>query len=225
LQKLLWNNYQKDLLDIGNTNVIINLGDDTEGNQFKIFGRSVVSTDTDNQVAWATEILQHSIDVCKPSTFITLDGTPYHVDVGSGSSDFQVHNALKRSNPRVEFIYSKNLIIKIGGLVYSLAHVYPTTDYKTPPIEKLIKQNSEEYRFDNAERIDVFGRGHAHVFLWEQYRGGAYGFVAPCQQTGSEFGDRKPYLTVRHPDIGILKIHQEDGGLIPMPHIHHKLWE
>jgi len=220
LQKWIYKNYIEDLTKVGKVDVITDFGDNTDGQELKISGRTLVSTDTDNQVIWATECLQKAIDICKPSYFISLDGTPYHVSTGGGSCDFQVHNSLKKDNPDIEFIYEQTLVIKIGELIYSLAHPYPTTDQKIPPLEKLIHQHAADFYLDNTPRIDVFGRGHAHFYSWLSYRGGAYAYVVPCQQVYSDFAKRKFYLGVRHPDVGVLKIHQEEKLLMPQVYLH-----
>jgi hypothetical protein len=178
-----------------------------------------MSTDTDNQVRWATEIHQKALDICKPSVMITLEGTPYHSRTGGGSCDFNVHNGLKKGNPEVEMIYSENLIIKIGKMIYSLAHPYPTTEMLSNPLEKLIKEAAVEHSLGNGERIDAIGRAHAHRYDWVCPRG-RYGFLVPCQQVESEYGKTKAYLTVRKPDVGVLELKQMDDYLMGIPKLH-----
>ena len=219
LQRWLWRNYLEDLSVIGKVDIVSFLGDSCEGQQLKIAGRTLTDADTDNQVKWAIQCIQVAIDMCKPRHFIGVNGTPYHVKT-SGSLDRQVYQGLEPENKNIKFIYHDNLLIQIGNLTYSLAHPYPTTTYKTPPLEKMIIQHATEYYLSNMPRIQVFVRGHAHTFVWSRYRGNIYGFVVPCQQPTSSFARSKAYLTVRRPDVGILGVIQKDKDLIPMPLLH-----
>jgi hypothetical protein len=89
-----------------------------------------------------------------------------------------------------------------------------------PPLEKLIKQHAIETYLDNSEKIRVFCRGHAHQTVWMPYRGNNYAFVTPCQQPTSRFSRSKAYLTVRKPDVGMLKITQIGEQLTPTVYLH-----
>jgi hypothetical protein len=222
MQKWLWRNYTSDLTEIGQVDVILDLGDNIEGSQTKIAGRTLMDTDIDVQKAWSQDCLQTAIDLCKPKYFIGVTGTNYHIRIGGNcNADIGIYKALEAKNPTVKFTYADNLVVKLGQLVWSIAHPYPTTQFKTPPIEKLIAQHAEEYYYGNTPKINVFARGHAHAHIWERLRDGAYGFVAPCQQPTSAYGREKAYMTVRHPDIGILGITQENHDLTPKPLLHH----
>lgn len=219
MQKWLWKNYLDDLSVVGKVDVMSFLGDACEGQQLKIAGRTLKDSDTDNQVVWAIQCIQKAIDACKPKFFLGVTGTPYHVRA-SGSLDRQVYRGLEAENKNVTFIYHETLLIKIGELTYGLAHPYPTTQYKTPPLEKLVNQHAVEYYLRNTPRIQVFVRGHAHTFVWTRYRGNIYAFVVPCQQPVSSFARSKTYLTVRKPDVGILQVTQTGKDLIPKPFLH-----
>lgn len=219
MQRWLWKNYLDDLSQVGKIDVLVNMGDSTEGQQLKIFGRTLASTDTDMQVRWATECFQKVIDMCKPKYVLTVSGTPYHV-LTSGCTDLQVHTNLEKSNPDIRFIFGAPLVIKIGKLTYSIAHPFPTTQNKSPPLEKLIDQHASEFYHGKTPRINVFARGHAHAFYWTHNDDGVYSFIVPCQQPTSEFGRNKPYLTVRRPDVGMLQITQSDEDLIPHVYLH-----
>lgn len=219
IQRWLWKNRLDDLSSIGKVDVNMNLGDTCEGQQLKIAGRTLVDSDTDNQVLWAIDNIQIALDICKPKYFLGVNGTPYHVRT-SGSLDMQVYKALERKNPNIKFIYAENLIIQIGKLMYAIAHPFPTVRYKAPALEKLITQHATEYYLGNMPRIKVFPRGHAHVFNWLRYRGNIYAYVVPCQQPTSSYARNKAYLTVRRPDIGLLLTMQEDEDLIPRPFLH-----
>ena len=221
VQKWLWRNYVEDLTTIGKVDIIINLGDNIEGAQVKIMGRTLESSDIDVQKDWSVKTLQTAIDICNPKFFLGVSGTNYHIRLnGNCNADLAIYKALEQVNPDVKFAYSDLLLVKIGRLTWSIAHAYPTTEFVTPPIEKLIKQHGLEYLLGNTVRIDVFVRGHAHSHIWERYRGGIYGFVTPCQQPTSAYGREKAYLAVRHPDIGILGIMQQGSDLIPKPLLH-----
>jgi hypothetical protein len=221
MQRWLWRNYISDLTTLGELDVIINNGDNIEGTQMKIMGRTLQVSDIDVQKTWSAKCLQLSIDICKPKFYIGVTGTNYHIRLaGNCNADISIYKALEQANPNVKFIYGDNLIVQIGKLNWSIAHPYPTTQYKTPPIEKLIAQHAEEFYYGNTPKINVFDRGHAHGFIWERLRDGAYGFVTPCQQPTSAYGREKAYMTVRHPDIGILGITQEGKDLVPRPLLH-----
>lgn len=219
MQRWLWRNRLDDLSTIGKVDVYHFLGDSCEGQQLKIAGRTVTDTDTDNQVAWAIHDIQQALDIVKPKYFLGVNGTPYHVRT-SGSLDRQVYRGLESQNKNIKFIYQDNLLLKIGELTYSLSHVYPTTQYKTPPLEKLINQHAVEHYLNNMPRIQVFVRGHAHIFVWSRYRGNIYAFIVPCQQPTSSFARSKAYLTVRRPDVGILAVEQRGRDLVPRPYLH-----
>ena len=221
MQKWLWRNYTEDLTIIGKVDVLINMGDNIEGTQTKIMGRTLQISDIDVQKSWAQECLQIAIDITKPKFFIGVSGTNYHIRLnGNCNADISIYKALESTNPNVKFIYGDNIIVKIGQLVWSIAHPYPTSQFKTPPLEKLIGQHAEEFYYGNTPKINVFARGHAHACIWGFVRGLAFGFVTPCQQPTSAYGREKAYMTVRHPDIGMLGITQEGADLIPKPLLH-----
>lgn len=219
IQRWLWKNRLDDLSTIGKVDVYQYIGDSCEGQQLRIAGRTITDTDTDNQVNWAIQNIQIALDMCKPKYFLGVNGTPYHIRAG-GSLDYQVYRGLEAENKNIKFIYADNLIIKIGELIYSIAHPYPSNMYKSPPLEKLITQHATEYYLNNAPKIQVFVRAHAHMYNWLNYRGGAIAFVVPCQQPTSKYARTKPYLTVRRPDVGVLNVIQKGKDLIPKPLIH-----
>jgi len=222
MQKWLWRNYLSDLSEIGKVDIIMNMGDNIEGLQMKMLGRTVQVSDVDVQKTWAQNCLQIPIDLCKPQYYLGVTGTSYHVreGAGNGDADGSIYKMLEQVNPAVKFICEDNMVIQIGKAVWSIAHPYPSSQFKTPPIEKLISQHAQEFYFGNAPKIDIFGRGHAHAHIWLRLRGGAYGFVTPCQQPTSAYGRQKAYMTVQHPDIGILGITQEGKDLVPKPLLH-----
>lgn len=221
IQKWLWRNYCSDLTEIGQVDVKINMGDNIEGTQIKIMGRTLQTSDIDVQKIWAQKCLQIAIDIAKPKYYIGVTGTNYHIRLaGNCNADISIYKALEQANPQIKFIYGDNLIIKIGSLVWSIAHPYPTAEYQLPPLEKLINQHAKDYYLDNTPKINVFGRGHCHQHNWARVRGGPYAFTTPCQQPTSAFGREKAYMTVRHPDVGILGITQEGADLIPKPLLH-----
>lgn len=219
MQKWLWKNRLDDLSTMSNIDVYVFMGDGCEGQQLKIAGRTLTDTDTDNQVIWDIQNIQIALDILKPKYFLGINGTAYHVRT-SGSLDRQVYRGLEAENPKIKFIYRDNLIIKIGDLTYSIAHPYPPSQYKMPPLEKLITQHATEYYLKNMPRIQVFARAHAHIYVWGRYRGNIYAFVVPCQQISTEYARTKTYLTVRRPDIGVLEVEQRGNELIPKQRLH-----
>lgn len=222
MQRWLWKNYLNDITTIGKTDIMISLGDLVEGLQLKIGGRTLVDADVESQIRWAVEILQTAIDLAKPEYFIGVSGTAYHVrNAGTLSADFEVYNLLQKQNPKIQFIIGDNLIVKIGKLIYSIAHPYPITEYTVPPMEKLITQHAREYYLENVPKINVFLRGHCHVYNYLNYRGqGTYVITVPCQQPTSAYGRERAYLTVRRPDVGVLELQQIEDTIIPKPYIH-----
>lgn len=221
IQKWLWRNYTADLTEVGEVDILIDMGDNIEGTQTKIMGRTLTVTDIDVQKTWAMACLQMAIDICKPKYFIGVSGTNYHIRLsGNCNADTSIYAMLQQKNPNIKFIYGDVLVVKIGQLVWSIAHPYPTTQFALPPIEKLIQQHAYEFYYGNAPRINVFIRGHAHTHIWGRLRGMAYGIVTPCQQPTSAYGREKAYMTIRTPDVGILGITQESNSLVPQPLLH-----
>lgn len=221
MQKWLWKNLLNDLTTIGKVDVIICLGDTVEGLQIKMFGRTLVDADMDSQIRWASEILQTVIELVKPKYFIGVSGTAYHTRSNTSSSaDLEVYHILEKQNPQIEFILGDNLIVKIAKMTYSIAHPYPVTEYSVPPLEKLITQHAREYILGNTSKFNVILRGHCHIYNFIRYRGNIYGITVPCQQPTSAYGRERAYLTVRHPDVGVLQLTQIEDTIIPTPYLH-----
>lgn len=221
MQKWLWRNHCSDLTEVGKIDIMMDMGDNIEGTQTKIMGRTLQISDIDIQKTWAVDCLEPAINLCKPKFFIGVTGTGYHVRLsGNCNADISIYKMLEQRNPNVKFIYGDNLIITIGQMVWSIAHPYPTAEYQLPPLEKLLNQHAKDYYLGNTPKINVFGRGHCHQHNWARLRGGPYAFTTPCQQPTSAYGREKAYMTVRHPDIGILGITQEGVDLMPKPLLH-----
>jgi hypothetical protein len=219
MQRWSWKNRLNDLSIIGSVDVYMFLGDGVEGQQTKIAGRTLVSTDIADQKQWAKNTIQIALDICKPKYFIGVSGTPYHI-ASSFNADLDIYRMLEKDNPNIKFIIEDVAMLQIGELVWGIAHPYPTTEFSAPPLEKLIKQHATEFYFGNMPKINIFARGHAHRFTWLNYRSGAYAFVIPCWQPTSIYARQKAYLTVRTADVGLLLITQNEKTLIPTPYLH-----
>ena len=219
IQRLLWQLFLRDLSKVGKVDVVINNGDNIEGQQLKIAGRTLMDSDVDSQIEWALQVQQKVIDTVKPKFYIGCAGTDYHVTT-SGNADLQIYKRLEAANPSIDFTYEDIVEIQIGKMAWSIAHPVPTSEMILPPLEKLIKQHATECYLGNAEKIRVFSRGHAHSFVWSALRGNNYAFIVPCWQPTSKYGRSKAYLTVRKPDVGLLKITQVGEQLTPSIYLH-----
>lgn len=221
MQKWLWKNFLSDLTEVGKVDLIINTGDNIDGAQIKMFGRTLVDPDEGIQTLWAEEINSTMIEIVKPKVFILVPGTIYHVrSTTNNCADYEIVKKLQKKYQNVSFIYSDNVTVKIGRLIWNIAHPYPSVEYSSHPAEKLVKQHAVEHYMNNSPRIDVFLRGHCHVFNFLRYRGGAYVITTPCQQPTSAYGRERAYLTVRRPDVGVLEITQVGESIIPRPLLH-----
>lgn len=221
MQKWLWKNLLGDITSIGTVDIFMDLGDNIDAEQQRAYGRALVDADIDNQKRWAVEILDIMLNLTKPRIFIGVTGTPYHNrGFKTNCADLEIYKELEKLHPSIQFILGDKLIVKIGQLIWSIAHPYETREYSVPPMEKLIAQHGREYLLGNTPRIDVFIRGHCHVFNFLKYRGKIYVMTIPCQQPTSVFSRERAYLTVRHPDVGILSLTQVEDTIIPDVKLH-----
>jgi hypothetical protein len=218
--RILWNLFLGDLNKIGKVDVVINLGDNVDGLQLKQFGMEIADCDIDAQKEWAYEVQKIVIETLNPQYYIGITGTDYHVRFG-GNADTDIYKKLRDNFKNVHFIIGDVLSVQIGKMPWSIAHSYPVCKDITPPMEKLIQQHAMEHYLGNEEVAHrVFARAHAHMFIWQSLRGNNYSYVNPCWQATSKFARGRPYLAVRHPDVGMLKIIQSGEQLTPFPMLH-----
>lgn len=216
VQKRLYTELVESLKKIGQTELLILMGDLVEGKQLKVAGVPLNDSDTDTQVEWAYQLYEETFyKYCNPEKVIVVMGTPYHVLVGVGGNlDYQVADKISRISdvtfgyPALRFyLGSKKLLWDVRHRI-SIASVNLLM-----PLEKTFRAYYRILAEEDSPIPDVICRGHNHSIVFEPTnvssgKNRRYALVSPCMKASDVYGETLPYPST--PKTGVMTIKQTD---------------
>jgi hypothetical protein len=204
-QRALYEAWQLLAKEWRNPDILEVNGDAIEGQARKESGASCWSTDLDDQVACAAQLLK---EFRAKKTYI-VEGTGYHVDAGGKSLEH--HLGEKLGAEKIGSGHSNRaadeLLLTIGNFNFHFAHhiAVGTGWYKTTPLarEMVFALLTESSKMPLGKKIDVIIRSHVHAFCGVEFTR-QRGYITPCWQLQTRYMRKKSALGMV-PDIGMLR--------------------
>lgn len=225
-QELKEQNLLKELINIGEVDVVLLLGDMIEGNMKKSGGLDVLDINMDVQVQWTSDLaLKPIIDILKPKYVIGCTGSEYHV---SAHADLMVTERLSNQFQNIKFYHGyPSAKFELGDKLWNLIHNGSIGSVSV--VGALDRQWKKHYieHYDMGTRCpEVWVYGHIHqAQVPVSITNGpnpVYGMVVPCQKRPDPFCNSRGNV---YWDCGFLYIEQEEKDLWGRYINTYKSWE
>jgi hypothetical protein len=205
-QLALYECWQTLTKDWAKPDILLCCGDAIEGQARKDSGVGTWSTDLDDQVKCASDLL-HEFN---PGKVYLIDGTGYHVDAGGKSLE-------RRLGDRLEDEFkvpvakigdggarsADEVFLNVRGFTFHASHHISTGTgwYRTTPLarELIFALLTETQK----HRVDIVLRGHVHYFCGVEFSR-QRGYTLPCWQMQTRYMRKKSALGMM-PDIGAVR--------------------
>lgn len=212
VQSLMETNLMQSLDKIGKVDIVEFLGDMVEGRNKAEGGLDVSNINADIQVEWGVKFGQDIIDKLRPSIFIGICGSNYHVE---NSLDYRIIRQLALLNHDIMFYYGfPSAKFWLGDKLWFLNHQGAEGVSKAGTLEKYYTTMLKK-SYGREQTPNVIGYAHIHQaqnpFQINNAPNPTFGFFCPCMKMPDLFCSKGP--TGTHWDIGFLYMEQEGTNL------------